>query len=431
MKTAMKSAFAVAAATAAVAGAVATPMAASAFSRDTYSLQQINSGELGNKITFNSIIYNASTDEKWHDEGMLENETNFVGARKAGANLGYKNVWEGDTIDAEEGQEYLVRIYVHNNSPKGTAKTAENVKVLFYVPFAAGKTVTVDGWLTASNATPNTYLDDVVFKSTDGTPFHLEYVPGSALIENKGYASGNGQPLPDTVVSQANTSGDLAKSWTLIGYEKAFDGKIPGCYDYVSYITIKVKVVYDRDFLVEKKVRLAGETEWRDSVTANVGDEVEFLIQYLNTSKATQTGAAVKDILPDNLEYVPGSVKLKNATYPNSTKLMGDHLVSTGIEIGSYGKNANAYVTFSAKVTDDNLACGANTLVNWAQGQHDGSVRAIQDYAMVHVNKVCETPKTEEKMPSAGPTALVSGLMAAGATATAAGYYISSRRQLR
>lgn len=211
----------------------------------TYSLQELNNGALGDNITFNSIVYDESTDSALYSRGMVTNETNFVGARFDTGSHGVDNVWEGSEITAYDGETYIVRLYVHNNSPKGTDATAENVKVRFYVPYAVGTEIAVDGWLTASNATPNIYFDNVVFKSADGTAFHLEYITGSALLENGGFASGKGINLTDSVVNQGNFTGDIEDTWTMIGYN-ALDGKIPGCYAYINYVSIKLKVVYDR-----------------------------------------------------------------------------------------------------------------------------------------------------------------------------------------
>lgn len=213
--------------------------------RPTYALQEINNGVLGDNITFNSIIYNETFDSELYARGRLKNETNFVGARFDTGGYGVNNVWHGSEVFVYDGETYVVRLYVHNNSPKGTDATAENVKVRFYVPYASGTEVAVNGWLTATNATPDIYLDDVVFKSLDGTAFHLEYVTGSAMLQNGGFASGEGIKLTDSVVNQGNPTGENEDTWTMIGYD-ALDGKIPGGYNYVNYVFIKVKVVYDR-----------------------------------------------------------------------------------------------------------------------------------------------------------------------------------------
>ena len=201
--------------------------------RPTYSLQEINEGKLEG-VTFNSIILQDS-DYEWyknaHDgqpipEGTLRNETNFVGARISGENQGAENVWEGDSIQVEDGETYIIRLYVHNNNPNGEEGAAENTQVRFYVPQTASKDVTVNGWISASNATEeNGYVDDVAF--TSDTAFHLEYQEGSALLENGNYASGAGVTLTDAIINQGDLSTDVAEEWVKIGYND-LDGIIPG-----------------------------------------------------------------------------------------------------------------------------------------------------------------------------------------------------------
>lgn len=116
-------------------------------------------------------------------------------------------------------------------------------------------------------------------------------------------------------------------------------------------------------------MRLAGgdKEDWADTVDAKIGDQVEFRILYTNTSDKSQTGVAIKDILPSNLKYVAGSSVIKNFNHPNGAKIVQDSLVDNGIRIGNYSKDANAYIYFMAEIVDENLDQGSNTLVNWAQ----------------------------------------------------------------
>ena len=217
--------------------------------RETYSYQQINEGILGDKITFNSIKV-TDTDAAWAETKGLElpllsNETNFVGAREdTGVNAGSGNAWEGTEIVAEDGKTYIVRLYVHNNASGGMDSVAEDTQVRFYVPYGSADQVTMNGWLTSSNAVPQQYSDTVVFNSIDGMPFHLEYVSGSALLENGGFAKGAGIQLPDSITNQGNPTNKAEDEWTLIGYN-ALDGRVPGCYGYINYVSIKVKVIYE------------------------------------------------------------------------------------------------------------------------------------------------------------------------------------------
>lgn len=373
--------------------------------RPSYSLREINkkADTFGNTPFFNSIEIKDS-DYDWYKtnfgeelkKGNLRHEKNFVAARKCiqradGSLEGNPkdNLWYGNNIDAEDGKTYLVRLYAHNNNSNSVAEnttvrfqdannvasTLETVKLEDENGYETGETkqmqqVQINGFITSSNANPNEYWDYVNF-NTD-VPFHLEYVYGSALLENNGAAAGK-------------LSDDIITNGTLIGYD-ALDGKVPGCYQYANYVSIQVKVVYDYDFTIEKKVRLAGEKEWKESVDAKVGDKVEFQIKYTNTSNKQQDNVVIKDILPSNLRYVAGSTKLKNTHYPKGTSIQEDYLVTDGMNIGSYVANGgNAFLMFTAEVVDDNLACGKNTLVNWAQAGVGSTT--LQSYSTVEVSK--------------------------------------------
>lgn len=211
--------------------------------RETYSLEEINNGASGDKITFNSIVI-TDTDYAWYKQQtgkdilstIITDERNFVGAREdTGKNEGVNNVWHGNEIEVEDGKTYIVRLYVDNNGPNGEAGASENTRVAFYVPEKTDKTISVDGTISSSNALPSKYWDYVNF--TSDAPFHLEYVYGSAFLENSGIGAGGGYNLSDDIINPENEG-------ILIGYD-AMDGIIPGGYEYDCYIGIKVKVVYD------------------------------------------------------------------------------------------------------------------------------------------------------------------------------------------
>lgn len=327
--------------------------------RPSYSLEQVNKGELGNKIVFNSITI-ADTDYAYYKNtfgkdlpvGTITHEKNFVGAREnTGVNAGAENVWNGNEITVEDGKEYLVRLYVHNNNPNGWDGVAENTKVAFNVPTNSSKQIQVNGFIESSNATPSGYWDYVNFQSDQA--FHLDYVYGSALLENNGKAAGK---LSDDIVNAKNDG-------VLIGYD-ALDGKIPGGFDYAGFISIRVRAVFDYNFTVEAKTRLNGDTEWKETVEAKIGDKVDFQIQYRNTSDKDQYGVAIKDTLPTNLRLVPGSIKIKNSTHPKGDKVLGDSLFTASLAVGDYAPNANVYLMFTAEVVDDNLQQGSNLIKN-------------------------------------------------------------------
>ena len=357
--------------------------------RPDYTIEEINNGAIGAteisdgenyKESENypgTIVFNSISDS------VIGHEKNFVGTRECfqradstwiGATK--ETIWNADEIPAKNNRTYIIRAYVHNNNPNGESAVAENTKVAFSVPSQSATEAKVTGYISSSNATPSEYWDSVVFKSDRA--FHLEYVYGSALLENNGIGKG-GLTLSDEIVTKASAGG------TLIGYDK-LDGRVPGCYQYDNYVSIKVKVVFDYEFTTETRVRLEGEKNWQDTVTANIGDKVEFQIEYWNTSNEWQNGVVINDILPPNLRYVPGSTKIKNSSHPNGAVIIEDHIIGNGIQVGDYGPDANVYVIFTAEVVDDSLAGGQNTLINWGRVSVNGE-KVIPDYAGVQVSK--------------------------------------------
>ncbi|MDE7415057.1 MAG: DUF11 domain-containing protein [Lachnospiraceae bacterium] len=347
--------------------------------RPEYTIEDINNGAIGDTDPSGenypgTIVFNSISDS------VIGHEFNFVAARECilnpdgtWAGVTENTVWNANDITVEDGHTYVIRLYVHNNNPNGINAISYDTKVAFSIPSESAKQIQVNGFITSSNATPSKYWDYVDF--TSDTPFHLDYIYGSAFLENNAIGLG-GVKLSDDVVQAA--SGGI-----MIGYDK-LDGRIPGCYEYDGTVGIRVRAVFDYDYTVDTQVRLAGEKEWQDIITANVGDKVEFQIEYKNTSKLQQDDVAVRDLLPTSLRYVPGSIKLMNASHKQGATINGDALVdNNGLKIGNYGAGANAYIMFTAEVIEDGLARGSNTLVNWGQASVGSNVN--QDYACVIV----------------------------------------------
>lgn len=412
--------------------------------RPSYTVEQIESGALKNQITFNSI-----------SDGTIGNEKYFVAASESGNS----SAWQNGEVTVEEGKEYIVRLYVHNNNPQGTKTVAKDTTVMFALPTESKSSLDINGFIKSSNAKPSEYWDYVTLKSADGRAFYLDYLEGSATFYNNKIGLG-GINVSDNVI----TSNGIK-----IGYEK-LDGNIPGCFEYDSFVTIKVKPVFtDKNYTVDKRVRLAGSKDWSESVEAKVGDKVEFVIKYQNTTENAVENVMFRDVLPTNLKIV-SDVLVTNTSHPNGNKQTGD--IQKGINIGGYAINAGAYITYTAEVIDNNLICGTNTLRNW--GQIGVGQITLQDPADVVVKKTdckedpkkdcttnpelpeCKKPEPEPKkdcttnpelpeckkeepkkddtpkeMPSTGATEIVMGALGVGSVVTAGGYYIASRKTLR
>ena len=135
-------------------------------------------------------------------------------------------------------------------------------------------------------------------------------------------------------------------------------------------------------------------------------------------------------------------MKLTNGSHPDGIALSGNDIVAGGLNIGSYKKNANAALIFTAEVVDEDLGCGNNTLRNWAQayvGNGSNPTGVKQDDADVVVAKTCSEPvepvepvepTTPEKLPETGAGSIVASALGLGSIVASAGYYISSRKKL-
>ena len=322
-------------------------------------------------ITFNSITNNPV---------IGGDEKDFVGIREVGSNAKWTN-----NMKVQNGKEYYVRMYVHNNAASNLNLVAENVVAKLNVPTTTAKNVTVQGQISASNAKPNTVWDEATFSSDND--FNLAYVAGSALFENNGMGT---TKLPDSIVN--NTGAKL-------GYDK-LDGKIPGCFQYAGYVTVKVKAQVSQpqektniDLAKTVRNKTNGEKSWVETVNAKSGDTVQFQIHAKNTGSAGIQNLVIRDILPKGLNYVAGSTKLYNTSNPKGLKVSDNVIQNSGINIGSYQPDGDAYVRFDATVSAENSlpVCGENTLTNIAQASDQKIVK--NDTASVKVTKKCETPK--------------------------------------
>lgn len=387
--------------------------------RASYTIAEINEGKLGDTITFNSI-----------SDGKIGNEKNFVGAKVAGTKA---DTWNADTINVKDGETYTIRLYVHNNSPKGEEAVAENVRANFSLPTKVAKSHTIIGYINSSNANPGTYWDEVTLNSD--SDFYLEYVDGSAKYTN---AKMGTVSLPNELITSGAT----------LGYD-SLNGKIPGCYEYDGVVTIDVKVHNSVAAKLQKFVRLKGTKEWGEVVEAKVGDEVEYRIEYKNMLAEDVNDVMIRDILPNNVEYVPNSTYFFKQGLSDWVLIDQNTLTTTGINVGSYKPGGDAYVRFTGKVVDKSLSCGSNQLVNWANVtvrdsevyKDDASVMVTKDDETckaepeVVVTTSTTTPKvdtaeTPKTIVNTGAGTIVTGAIGAGSVVTTLGYYLASRKKL-
>lgn len=363
-----------------VAAAIIVPAAVFAWgpNRETFTIANPS-----DHVQFNSIT----------DNPNIGDERNFVGIREVGS----ANTWYDD-MNVENGKEYFVRMYVHNNAADSLNLKAENVTAKFNLPSTTGKEVRVDGFLSASNVGADTkgnagqyaeVYDHATFKSS--TDFNVAYIPGSLQYENNHYGSA-GTSLPESIFTSAGAK---------LGYDQ-LNGVIPGCFKYAGYVSFKVKaqVTQELNYNVTKKVSKHGENKWVESYKAQPGETVDYIINYKNTGTAQNDGVTFRDTLPEGMTYVPGSTKWYNASHQEGVAATSDNLVNgIGINVGSYLPGSNAWIIFSAKVkaNDDLKECGTNTLRNVAKvntggyGKEDDAIVTVDKYCKPEAKYVCKS----------------------------------------
>lgn len=325
-------------------------------------------------VVFNSIVDN--TDYK--------DEFNFV--RIKDASNTQAGGWS-DELNVQQDKEYLVQMYVHNNAADNLNLVAENVKAKFNVPATTGKSVQIDGFISASNIGADTkgnkgsygeVWDQAIFKSDKN--FNIAYVPGSAVYYNN-KTGASGVKLSDSIVTNSGAT---------LGYELPLDGKMPGCFKYSGYVSFKVKAQVQEtlNFDVEKSVRATDSADktFKENVNVKPGDKVDYQIHFKNTGESVLNKVVIRDMLPEGVTYVPGTTYLHNV---NGTRQVADGITGNGLEIGNYGKGGGAYLKFTAQVAANSKLpkCGKNVLKNVARATTEGYQK--DDDATVTVDKDC------------------------------------------
>ena len=363
-------------------GAVAVIAATSALvafawgpSRTTYTM-----AKPADHITFNSIVDN---NKEVGDERYFVSASEYTGDAS-------KNHWT-DSTEVENGKEYVVRMYVHNNAASNLNLVAENVRAYVVLPTDTSTSITVNGKISSSNANPTTVWDQTTFKSKNGEKFNLAYVKGSAKYYNT-----KDRKLRTFNLDTANN--DLfTNKGMLLGYDK-MDGKIPGCSEYSGYVTFHVKAQFAAKPALEitKEVKILGTDTWSEQVKAKAGETVRYRIGFKNTGNTTLKNVTIRDILPKGLTYVKGTTTIFNTAHPKGVTLSDNIITDNGMNIGDYNAGANAWIYFNATVDKAvSEKCSNSLLRNVAQAS-GGQGTAKEDTADVLVDgKVCEE-KPEE-----------------------------------
>jgi hypothetical protein len=202
-------------------------------------------------VTFNSITNNPSVGD---ERPFLSGKVNSAPGNVV------------DNIHVNDNDEVVLRVYLHNNAASNLNLVSTNTRVKILLPKAASAATYAAGYITSDNANPRVVADTVDFNGD--RPFTVEYLPGTAYLTNKIFTSGT--LISDSVVSD---------SGALVGYN-ALDGRVPGCFEYSGYVTIRVRVHMQPQVVPAYSCNLL-------NLTVNPGRKVDANVTYTATNGAT------------------------------------------------------------------------------------------------------------------------------------------------
>lgn len=311
----------------------------------SYTVQQIKSGILGKRIVLNSISDGSASN------GYKGDERKFMSVKKVGDESGE---WQYGNINVENGDEYLIRVFVHNDNPNGYDAVAKYCRVEICLPDTSSKKVQVCGIISSNNARPREYWDSITFCNVSAS-FRLVHLRFDRLYNNG--IGQEGYPLSQRVTDPRGA---------FIGYDHC-DGEIPGGDGYESNVLLRMRVEFDNYFIVKFKgndsYMFGG---WWDIVEADVWDTVNFQIGYKNSSNAKepQKNVTVSVDLPECLRYVPYGVSLSIFPRPafdnNKTYDYDNLFLPSGLDIGNFDPGVSVTILFRAEIIDRGLCPGRN-----------------------------------------------------------------------
>ncbi len=322
------------------------------------------------------------------------------------------NVKEGDLLN--------VVLFVHNNADASKnadgSGVALNTTVKADIPAVAATAQQIKGYVMADNAVPATIFDTVDVNGANA--FSLQYVPGSVKI------SGNNinQSLPNADITKGFKIGD------------ALDGKLPGCFDFIQYVTFQVKIT-TTNISIEKTVRKLGDKDWVENVNVKPGDTVEYRLKVTNTGKTDLTNIAVGDRLPPYLVYVAGTTRLYNLATPAEGVKLNDGITDGALRLNAtYQPGSSAFIVFQAKVDNaiKDKECGSPRLRNIGSAHSDQVTKDVEDTAdvVVDTGKTCAPAEKPKQLPKTGAGDVL-GIFAAVTVAGAVAHrLVYARRQV-
>lgn len=300
---------------------------------------------------------------------QIEADTTVANATKSAGTM----QWGANTT-ASYNEVVAVQVVYNNKEAADSGKVANNLRVKIAIPNKAGANQTITTTTSADNSNKVIGSTSVTLNRADA---YLQYIPGTATWKHASTANG-----PMVVTQKVSDDVVMGANGLVLENENPCQA---------GSIVVQARVMVP-GVSIDKTVRVKGDKTWDTSITAKPGDTVEYKIAYKNTGNTDENAVVIGDKLPNGVTYSTGTTLLVNAGAPNG-KSVSDGVTTTGIVIGTYIPDGNAYVYFEAKLpTEDKLACGNNLLRNIATAQPQG-MNYYYNTADVNITKECaETP---------------------------------------
>ena len=141
-------------------------------------------------------------------------------------------------------------------------------------------------------------------------------------------------------------------------------------------------------------VTAAKSVGFADNISANKGDIVKIRVDFGSVGNTKLANVKIANILPANLTFVSGSMKVVLGSNVIST---GDNVITSGATFGDLNVGATGYMEFNAKVKAD-VADSVTQLIYKATGSAD---EIAQVSSLVNINLA--NTSGEDELPDTGP----------------------------
>lgn len=308
-------------------------------------------------ITFNSITDNPT----WGDERYL------VKARDVNAGTNTYST----KMSVTDNQELVVAVYFHNNAAANLNLVAKNTKVKVNLPSGSAASQELKAFISADNATPQSVFSTMDL--TNGSPFTLQYIPGSAQLKTNSITTS----LSDNIVTDG----------VLVGTNGP-NGNVPGCGEFSGFASFRVKVKVEQP---KPEVKFACEAL---DVTKVSRTRFDF------TAKASATNATVQS-------YV---FTAKDA----NGNVVDTKTVNTSALSASYTFNRDVAGTYTVSV-----------VVKTDKGDANGA-HCVKQVTVEAAPVVSSAVTPTKELPNTGPGAVV-GIFAGASALAGVGHYVFRR----